>query len=272
MPALSQVTPVLCLLLLLSGFAQASPLARSVLEASPIDDMVAQYPAMMSEGVRRGLSQSGTTDPMVVTTVAAVVRNAFRAADMQSELVSDLSSSMSDKQLRAVGDWYETPLARKVSKAEIEAAGPETWQKIESGASDFQARFKGSERAALFSRYDRAARATESAVDTTYAIQLGLAAAISAFQGKGESGFGKLKQMIEGRREQMRALVAQQVYDMYLYTYQELSVDELKDYIGFLETDAGAEFTRVVTASIQGSITRPVEAVGRQLARFLGPS
>jgi len=272
MPALSQVTPVLVLLLFLSGLAQASPLAKSVLAASPVDDIVAEYPAMMSEGVRRGLSQSGTADPMIVTTVTAVVRNAFRAADMQSQLVSDLSSAMTDKQLKTVRDWYETPLAQKISRAEVEASGPQSWKKIEDGASDLQARFSGSERAGLFTRYDRAARATESAVDTTVAVQLGLATAISAFQGSGSPGFEKLKQMIEGRREQMRAMVAQQVYDMYLYTYRDLSVDELKDYIGFLETDAGAEFTRVVTASIQDSITRPVEAVGRQLARFLGPS
>lgn len=272
MPALSQVTPVLCLLLMLSGFAQASPLAKSVLEASPIDDIVAQYPAMMSQGVSQGLSRSGQLDPMVVTTVTAVVRNAFRSADMQANLVSDLSSSMSDDQLKAVGRWYQTPLADKVSRAEIEASSPESWQKIEQGASELQSKFKGSEREQLFTRYDRAARATESAVDTTVAVQLGLATAISAFQGSNGPGFDKLKQMIEGQRGQMRAMVAQQVYDMYLYTYQNLSVDELKDYIRFLETESGAKFTRVVTASIQKSITSPVEAVGRQLARFLGPS
>lgn len=271
MPALSQVTPVLCLLLL-SGFAQASPLAKSVLEASPIDDIVAQYPAMMSEGVRQGLNQSGQVDPMVVTTVTAVVRNAFRAADMEAALVSDLSSTMSDEQLKTVGRWYETPLAGKVSQAEVKASSPESWKAIEQGARDLQAEFKGSERADLFTRYDQAARATESAVDTTVAVQLGLATAISAFQGSNGPGFDKLKQMIENQRGQLRAMVGQQVYDAYLYTYRDLSIDELKDYIGFLETDAGSTFTRVVTASIQDSITRPVEAVGRQLVRFLGSS
>lgn len=272
MPALSQVTPVLCFLLMLSGIAQASPLANSVLEASPIDEIVAQYPAMMSEGVRQGLNQSGQVDPIVVTTVTAVVRNAFRAADMKAALVSDLSSTMTDDQLRTVGRWYDTPLASKVSRAEVKASSPESWQEIQQGARDLQAQFRGSERADLFTRYDRAARATESAVDTTVAVQLGLATAISAFQGSSGPGFEKLKQMIESQRDQMRAMVGQQVYDMYLYTYRDLSVDELKDYIGFLETDAGAKFTRVVTASIQDSITRPVEAVGRQLVRFLGSS
>lgn len=172
MPVRSQVTPVLCLLLCLSGFAQASTLAKSTLEASPVEDIVARYPAMMSEGVRRGLNQSGMTDPLVVTTLA---------------------------------------------------------------------------------------------------VQLGLASALSVFQGSGESGFAKLQQMIESRRQQTRAVVAQEVYDIYLYTYRDLSVDELRDYIGFLETDSGATFTRVVTASIQDSITRPLATVGRQLARFLAP-
>ncbi|TGN40164.1 DUF2059 domain-containing protein [Marinobacter confluentis] len=272
MPALSQIKPLLVCLLLLPGFAHASPLAKSVLEASPVDDIVAQYPAMMTEGVRQGLRQSGQSDPMVVTTVTAVVRNAFRAADMQSALVSDLSSEMNEDQLKTVGRWYETPLAQKVSQAEIAASSPDVWPRIERGAPDMQARFKGSDRAALFTRYDRAARATESAVDTTVAVQLGLATAISAFQGSNGPGFDRLKQMIEGNRDQVRAMVAQQVYDAYLYTYQDLTVDELKDYIGFLESDAGARFTRVVTGSIQDSITQPVEAVGRQLTRFLGSS
>ena len=271
MPVPSQVKTALCLLLCLPGFAQASPLAESTLKASPVDDILAQYPAIISEGVRRGLSQSGITEPMVVTTVAAVVRNAFSATDMQSELVSDLSVSMSDQQLRTVRGWYQTPLAEKIVEAEIEASGPETWQKIENGAANFRARFKGSERAVLFSRYDRAALATESAVNTTVAVQLGLASAISALQGSGASGSEKLKQTIESQREQTHQVVSRQVYDMYLYTYRDLSADELEDYIGFLETDAGATFTRVVTASIQNSITTPVATVGRQLARFLAP-
>lgn len=272
MAALRKIKPVLGFLLVFSGLAQASPLAQSVLEASPVDDIVAQYPAMMSEGVRQGLSQSGQVDPMVVTTVTAVVRNAFRAADMQAELVSDLASSMADEQLRAVGRWYQTPLAEKISRAEIQASNPDAWPAIQQGAADRQARFKGTERAQLFRRYDRAARATESAVDTTMAVQLGLATAMSAFQGSAGPGFDKLKQMIESQRDQTRAVVAQQVYDVYLHTYRDLSVDELKDYIGFLESEAGARFTGVVTNSIQNSITRPVEAVGRQLVRFLGAS
>lgn len=272
MPVLSKVKPLLVLLLCLSGAVQASPLAKSVLQASPVDDIVAQYPAMMSEGVRQGLSQSGQLDPMMVSTITTVVRGAFRSVDIEAKLVSDLASSLSDEQLMAVGDWYEKPLARRISAAEIQASGIDAWQTIKQGAPELQARFRGGEREKLFTRYDQASRATESAVDTTMAVQLGLATAMSAVQGKQGPEFDRVKRIIESQRDQMRAMVAQQVYDAYLYTYQDFTVEELKEYIRFLETDSGSRFTRVVTAGIQEAITRPVETVGRQLARFLNPN
>ncbi len=269
MSVLAQVKPVLVLLLLACGQAVASPLAKSTLEASPVDDIIAQYPAMMSEGVRQGMEHSGQVDPMVVSTVAAVVGNAFRVADMEKRLVNDLSSSLTDEQLGNVRDWYQTPLAQKVSRAEIHASGPEAWKTMEEGAPELQAKYRGSERAKLFTRFDKAARATESAVDATLAVQMGLFTAMSAFQGDKGAGFQQIKQMLEGQRGQVEAVVSQQVYDTYLYTYQDLSVEELKEYISFLETDSGARFTRVVTASIQEAITAPIQAVGKQLARFL---
>ncbi|MDI9244771.1 DUF2059 domain-containing protein [Marinobacter sp. CHS3-4] len=272
MPSLSQVKPVLCLLLFLSGSVQASTLAKSVLEASPVDDIVATYPDMMSEGVRQGLSQSGRLDPMMVSTIVTVVRGAFQSANIENKLVADLSASLSEEQLNSVGQWYRTPLAERISRAEIKASSTDAWLSIQQGAPELQAEYRGSERAQLFTRYDKAARATESAVDTTVAVQLGLATAMAAFQGGKGPGFDQMEQMIESQRDQVRAMVAQQVYDIYLYTYQDLSNDELNEYIRFLESDAGTRFTRVVTAGIQDAITRPVKSVGRQLARFLNPS
>ncbi|WP_236744474.1 hypothetical protein [Marinobacter similis] len=43
------VKPVLVAALLVSGSATAAPSAQQVLAASPVDDIVAQYPAMMSQ-------------------------------------------------------------------------------------------------------------------------------------------------------------------------------------------------------------------------------
>ncbi|MDL0432216.1 DUF2059 domain-containing protein [Marinobacter sp. TBZ242] len=271
MRALSQVKPALLFLLLVCGSATASPLADSVLRASPVDEVVAQYPAMMSQGIREGLRQSGRVEPFVANTISNVVGNAFSAAEIRARVVEDLEQGLSDQQLNRVLAWYETPLAEKISQAEVAASSPAAWKKVEAGASTLQEKYKGSERAKLFDRFDRAARATESAVDTTVAVQLGLASAMAAFNGSKGPTFEQLQQKIESQRGLLRGMVAQQVYDGYLYTYQQFSPSELKEYIEFLESDAGSAFTRVVTNSIQRSITEPVESVGGQLVRFFNP-
>ncbi len=271
MRALSQVKPALLFLLLVCTSATASPLADSVLRASPIDEIVAQYPAMMSQGVREGLKQSGRVEPFVANTISNVVSNAFSVAQIRAQVVEDLNQGLSDQQLNSVLAWYETPLAERITQAEVAASRPSAWKEVEAGAAGLQEKFQGTERAKLFDRFDRAARATESAVDTTVAVQLGLASAMAAFNGSKGPTFEQLEQKIENQRGMLRGMVAQQVYVGYLHTYQGLSTLELKDYIEFLESDAGSEFTRVVTNSIQRSITDPVESVGSQLVRFFNP-
>lgn len=271
MRVLSQIKPALVFLLLVSGPAAASPLAESVLRTSPVDDIITQYPEMMSQGVREGLMQSGRVEPFVANTISRVVTSAFSVAEIRGQVVDDLDQGLSDQQLESVLAWYETPLARKISAAEVAASKPAVWDQVEAEAEALQSKYEGSERSDLFARFDAAAGATESAVDTTVAVQLGLAAAMAAVNGASGPTVEQLKQTIETQRGALREMVAQQVYVGYLYTYQSLSTPELKDYIGFLESDAGSAFADVVSNSIQRSITEPVEAVGSQLVRLFSP-
>ena len=102
----------------------------------------------------------------------------------------------------------------------------------------------------MFDRFDRASRATESAVDTSIAVQLGMATAMAALS-TDSVHYQQIRQRIEGQRSMLRGMMEQQVYDGYLYTYRNISNQELGLYLDFLESDAGSAFSRVVTNSIQ---------------------
>lgn len=262
--------PLLVTAMLFTGVAQAAPDARQVLAASPVDDIVARYPAMMSQGIREGLSRSGQVPPMVANTIGSIVSNSFSAAEIEQQIVTDMQDQLTDAQLEAVQDWYETPLAKKISAAEIAASAPSAWQEVQARAPALNKKYQGTRKAQMYDRFDRAARATESAVDTTIAMQLGLATAMAAF-GSDLVDYDELRQEIESQRTRLRGIVGQQVYDSYLYTYEDIGAQEMDLYLGFLESPAGAAFSRVVTSSIQQAITDPVESVARQMARFLGP-
>jgi len=253
---------------MLAGLAQASPDARQVLEASSIADMVAQYPEMMSQGVQDGLRQSGQVPAMVTDSIGFVVRSMVSAATIERQLVADLDAGLSDQQLQAVYDWYQTPVAQKISEAEVAASAPAAWAEVRRQAQALNEQHRGTPRARLFSRFDSASRATESVVDTAIAVQLGLGSALAALS-QDSVRHESLRDQLEAQRPALRAMVEQQVYDSYLYTYQDLSLQELQLYLEFLESGAGQEFTRVVTDSLQRSITEPLDSIGARLTGLM---
>lgn len=265
------VKPLLVTAMLFTGAAQAAPDARQVLAASPVDDIVAQYPAMMSQGIRDGLKQSGQLPPMVADAIGNVMSNSVSAAAIERQIITDMQDQLTDAQLEAVHNWYETPLAQKISAAEIAASAPSAWEKIQARAPELNRKYQGTRKAEMFDRFDRAARATESAVDTTIAVQLGLATAMAAFS-RDSTSYDRLRQNIESQRGTLSGVVGQQVYDGYLHTYENIGVQEMALYLEFLESPAGAAFAKVVTNSIQRAITDPIESVGGQMSRFLSPA
>ncbi|WP_323751384.1 DUF2059 domain-containing protein [Marinobacter sp.] len=259
--------PLLIAGLLVSSLAQAAPSAQQVLEASPVDDIVVQYPAMMGQGIRDGLKQKTQVPPMVADTIAYVVQNSFRPEEIKRKIASNLEASLSNEQLAQVHDWYQKPVAKKIARAEVAASAPAIWPQIRKQAPELNKINKGTDREKRFDRFDRAARATESAVDTAIALQLGLSSAMAALRGEPVNP-DEVRQQLEAQRPALQGVVGQQVYNSYLYTYQKITPNEMAMYLEFLESDAGQQFTKVVAESVQQAVTEPIENIGNQLARF----
>jgi len=244
--------------------------ARQVLRASPMDEIIAQYPAMMSQGIRDGLKQTGQVPPMIADAVGYAVSNSFNPQKIEQQVAVRLQAELSNEQLQAVADWYNTPVAQKISRMEVAASAPAVWPQISAQADQLAQRFGNTDRAKSFVRFDRASRATQSAVDTTIAVQLGLASTMAAFSSDSVN-FETLQKRIESQRPVLKGVVEQQVFNSYLYAYQDISGAEMEQYLRFLESDAGAAFTRVVSSGVKQAVIEPVESIGEQLGQFLAP-
>ena len=72
-------------------------------------------------------------------------------------------------------------------------------------------------------------------MDTSIAVQLGLATAMAAFSNDSDN-YEAVKQKIESQRGVIRGVVEKQVYDSYLHTYEKMSTQEMGLYIDFLES------------------------------------
>lgn len=249
---------------------QQAPDAWQVLRASPMDEIIAQYPAMLSQGIRDGLKQTGQVPPMVADAVGYVVSSSFNPQKIEQQVAGRLQTELSSEQLQAVADWYARPVAQKISRAEIAASAPAVWPQISAQADQLAQRFGNTDRARSFVRFDSASRATQSAVDTTIAVQLGLASTMAAFSSD-SMNFETLQKRIESQRPVLKGAVEQQVFNSYLYAYQDISGAEMEQYLTFLESEAGAAFTRVVSSGVKQAVIEPVQSIGEQLGQFLVP-
>lgn len=261
----------LSLALGLSARLQASELADSVISNSALGVVIDQYPKMMTEGISQGLSQTGQLNPMIKAAISGMMGQAFNSTRIRNQVASDLDQGMSQDELARVNNWYQSPLGEQVAALEARAAMPAAWRVIESQGPALVERYKGTKRAHLFTEFDRASRATESAVDTAVAIQVGFATAMAAFNGA-VVDTDVIRQRVESQRTMLRGMVEQQVYAGYLYTYEKLTNDQLRDYIRFMETGAGDRFNRVVTESVQQAIIEPIDSIAVGLARLLTPA
>ncbi|WP_166257026.1 DUF2059 domain-containing protein [Marinobacter salicampi] len=263
---------LLCLSLLLAVTTrvQASELAQSVVRHSALGTVIDQYPQMLTEGISQGLQQTGNLDPLVKGAITGMVGQAFSSDKIRTRVVGDLSSNLSDSTLKTVDSWYQSGLGQKVTEAETKAALPSAWREIEQQGPKLIEQYKGSERAELFSSFDRASRATDSAVDTAIAIQTAFGTAMAAFNG-GVVDVDAIRNRVESQRTMLRGIVEQQVYAGYLYTYKDLSDQQMRSYIQFMESEDGSRFNEVVTGSVQRAIIEPIESVGAGIARLFGP-
>ncbi|WP_152205499.1 DUF2059 domain-containing protein [Marinobacter changyiensis] len=258
------------LFMLSSHRVVASELAESVIRSSALGEVIEQYPAMLTEGISQGLSQTGNLDPMLKGAITGMVGQAFSSTKIRGQVVADLDDGLSETTLQTVLDWYQSPLGEQVSSLEASAAKPAAWKAIERRGPELIKKFQGTEREQLFTRFDRASRATESAVDTAIAVQTAFGTAMAAFNGQ-TADFDSIRAQVEAQRPMLTGLVEQQVYAAYLHTYESLSDAQLENYVAFMQSQEGDRYNEVVTNSVQQAIIRPVESIGNGLMRLFGP-
>ncbi len=258
------------LFMLSSHRVLASELAESVVRSSALGEVIEQYPAMLTEGISQGLSQTGNLDPMLKGAITGMVGQAFSSTKIRGQVVADLDDGLSEATLQKVLTWYQSPLGEQVSSLEASSAKPAAWKQIERRGPELIKKYQGTDREQLFTQFDRASRATESAVDTAIAVQTAFGTAMAAFNGQ-TADFDSIRAQVEGQRPMLTGLVEQQVYAAYLHTYESLSDAELKNYIAFMQSQEGDRYNEVVTNSVQQAIIRPVESIGNGLMRLFGP-
>ncbi|WP_097459215.1 DUF2059 domain-containing protein [Mangrovitalea sediminis] len=235
-----------------------------LVQDAAIPQRLAPLPGFVQRQVSAQLAAFPTISPQIAQLLGGALAQAYDPSILSTRVSRQLDQSMTDTALRRVDQWYRSSLGRKVVRLEVAASNAALKGAVLDQAGALAERFRGSARAELFQRYDHALKATQRIVDTSIDAQTALATLVPGQDKR------QLHQRLTSQRPVLLAEVRRQVYEGYLYTYRDLTIAELRRYIGFLESADTRRYTDIVAKVAHDAVVAPIDGIGRQWEQLKG--
>jgi hypothetical protein len=234
--------------------SSSSPPATSesiINELIRISGMETQFRQMSdTTAVAAGLRSRGVSSAEAAQVLRAMER-AFTPEVFLRPIRNQLRSSYNPVFVQQVLNWYRTPVAQRVTDAEIRASDPRNAQRFIAYTKQLETHPPAAERLALVRRLDAIVDLSEIQFAVVRAVLRGIAARLNpALSAKNRLTDARLENIMEGL-EQQRPAFRELMLARYLYSYQQVSDFDLREYVQFWETEPGRWFRN---AYLRGSL------------------
>jgi len=187
---------------------------------------------------------------------------AFLPAKIGRDLKQEFLQPCDPGMLRSVIAGLTNPLEEKMRKLEAFAESPAARQEGEAYAHTLAQHPPPRDRVALMLRMDSSLGITQSTMDITLASARGIAVAFGGLPADGSAAL-QSKQT----SDQMHGAVLVNL----LFTYRDVSDQDLTSYIELYETPAFITFTDRLEKALVACIQRQSEALGQEIKKMIPP-
>jgi len=250
-----------------SAAAQASPdRALQLFRLSGMDRQLGSLAGTVEQQIG---SEPGIPDALRPT-LAQAVRDAYAPEPLRGVALSHLRPRLASGPLDAVMQWLESERGRRITQREEAASTPEAQARISEFAATFQANPPKPERLALIRRLDLATRATDFTTDVSMRVAVAVARGLVAAQSASIPA-SELDAALEAQRGPMRAGAQRMVMLTFLYTYRDLSDEDVSAYVEFMESVPGQWYNDATSSAFVASLDYAASLLTRNLATTVRP-
>lgn len=225
---------------------------------SGLATLVEQIPAGVQAGFDKafGDDSGSPLTAQQLKIIYARIPLAYAKEDIRPGIIAVLANRLTAADAQIVLEWLDSPLGRKCTALESAAAAPEALQAMQDYAAELQQSPPSQERVALLGDLGKAVKAAENAVEVVMNTQLAVAAGmLAALPAEQQKPIAVIRDQIEQFRPQVTAAMENQTALAFLYTYQELTEDEIKRYLYFARSDMGARYHTAASDGIEQALT-----------------
>ncbi len=240
--------------------ASVHELTRQLMEKCGVNEQIENVPektmAEVRECFRRNESILGPMSDGVVDEIGTIIARTFNPVTIRAILAGHIEERLSVEDMRAVLRWLDSPLGLKLTAIEKAGSTPEAYQKMVDAVPTLRQTPDYEERLGIVQDIDRSVRATELIVDRMINMQvITLTAMGSAFPSMNMPSESAMRESFEKNRQALTDTIAREMALSIFFTYRDVSREELKEYLRFMNTDIGKRYHEVIQEGSNAAYT-----------------
>jgi hypothetical protein len=202
------------------------------------------------------MSSAGSNSEL--SAILAQALSGFDGQKAKKKIISYYRSHLSSETLKAVLSWTKSPLGLKIREVEAARAinSPEIAQQQ---LSRYDVEALPAQRRTLVRELDKSGQATEMTLQLVTDAITGAMGAIPAKTPEEKKARKEIEKQAALKKNEMVPELRKMVQASLAYTYQDLSDNELMEYIAFLHTEPARKFTRA-TMGAMSEMTKTMSA------------
>lgn len=239
--------------------SEQSAIYRELLDVSGTSRQVEQYPAHFVQG----FEQSAQLTPERRAYVMQVAQEAFALDKFERIMLIEMRSHIKSADAQEVIDFYNSEFGRHVSSLEIAASTPDAYAQMMNQAARWLA---DEERLARAQRMDALLNISEQGYQMQRKIAEAVYHALSAQAGEGQAmDFSEYTAMLDQQEALMRQSMQQMSWLFGIYTYRDMSLEEVDRYIDALAKPSFQRVNEVIARSVSYGFQGGINEVATKL-------
>ena len=188
------------------------------------------------------------------------------ASVMLETIKEHINSHMTSSELDSVLAWFDSDLGRKINKAEEDASSAEAYSQARQVSAGLQSQPQDPLRKQLISEIDRASHLSEVTTGMKMSMIINMTEARPSASSNRDSYKEEMISQIKDRRGLIQENTTREVMARLLFAYRSMSDNELKQYLNFLNSEAGKKYADTIAEALLSA----VENSNKQWARNVG--
>ena len=254
-----------------AAIADEKSYVRVMMEKSGIVEQLSEIDENMHEGILSQSRQQRILPDDQIVELGKIVLEVMDSERLIADIEKSLVDTLSADDAQAMIDFYDTDLGQRVLSIEIAASTLEGQAEMFSRRDALLAELsKDAKRADLLSRADDSLHMTDISTAIVINFSYTMSAAILESQQRGgPEALGQLRAQIKQLEGQMSKKMQADIKLVFAYSYRNLSIDELGEYVDFLESDSSVEIYGLFAAAMYEILTDRGNEIGIKFGKFL---